>query len=426
MHATAPLPNANSDAVHDIFIGRQPILDRDRRLHAYELLFRQGMRNGAQVGDDFVATAMVLSHVVNELGIEASLGPYLGFVNCDARILMSDAIEMLPRDVFVLEVLETVEIAPELIERCKALKAMGFTLAVDDFVGLEERHRPLLDLADIIKIDIMGMDEAAVANTVTALKPWPAKLLAEKVESDEQARLCRQLGFAYFQGYFFARPAILSGKKLAQSELSMMRLLSLIMEDADTSALEAVCKPEPGLTLNLLRMTNSAASGVRQKITSLRHAITVLGRRQLQRWLQLLLYANTASGNGLASPLLQLAATRARFLELASASLAGATQELEDHAFMTGIMSLMPALLQAPMEEILKSLPLQAEVREALMARCGELGNLLALAESLEANDPEASQALMALLPGLNFDNVNRALTQALAWAGNISREAAG
>ncbi|MCB1891621.1 MAG: EAL domain-containing protein [Rhodocyclaceae bacterium] len=425
MHAIAPIPTASASAPHDIFIGRQPILDLGNQLYAYELLFRQGGQDSAQVSDDLAATATVLSHVFNELGIEEALGPYLGFINLDARMLLSDAIEMVPCDKFVLEVLETVEITGEIVERCQALKEMGYTLAMDDFVGLEERHRPLLDLVDIVKIDIMGMDDATLANTVAALKPWPVKLLAEKVDSDAQAQLCRQLGFTLFQGYYFAKPALVAGKKLSQSQASLLRLVGLILEDADTGELETTFKPEPGLTLNLLRLTNSAASGVRQKITSLRHAITVLGRRQLQRWLQLLLYTNPAAGNGLANPLLQLAATRGRFLELAAAGLTGASRELADHAFMTGIMSLMPALLQAPMEDILKTLPLLPKVRDALEARAGTLGKLLSLAESLEANDAGASRALMGELPGLNCDDVNRALTQALAWAASINREGA-
>ena len=425
MHAIAPIPTASASAPHDIFIGRQPILDLGNQLYAYELLFRQGGQDSAQVSDDLAATATVLSHVFNELGIEEALGPYLGFINLDARMLLSDAIEMVPCDKFVLEVLETVEITGEIVERCQALKEMGYTLAMDDFVGLEERHRPLLDLVDIVKIDIMGMDDATLANTVAALKPWPVKLLAEKVDSDAQAQLCRQLGFTLFQGYYFAKPALVAGKKLSQSQASLLRLVGLILEDADTSELETTFKPEPGLTLNLLRLTNSAASGVRQKITSLRHAITVLGRRQLQRWLQLLLYTNPAAGNGLANPLLQLAATRGRFLELAAAGLTGASRELADHAFMTGIMSLMPALLHAPMEDILKTLPLLPKVRDALESRAGTLGKLLSLAESLEANDAGASRALMGELPGLNCDDVNRALTQALAWAASINREGA-
>lgn len=308
-------------SAQEIFIGRQPILDRNQQLYAYELLFRRGTQSSADVTDDLAATATVISHVISEVGLDAALGPYLGFVNLDARMLASDAIELLPREKFVLELLESVDIAPEVVARCRRLKDLGFTLALDDFVTLEERHTPLLDLADIVKVDLMGMDAGALEKTVKALRPWKVRLLAEKVDDEAQVKVCRDLGFELFQGYYFAKPSIIAGKKLLQSELALIRLLGLILDDAETPQMEAVFKQEPGLTLNLLRLTNSAASGMRQKIGSLRHAITVLGRRQLQRWLQLLLYTNP-SGSG-ANPLLQLAATRGRFMELLAGDLIG-------------------------------------------------------------------------------------------------------
>lgn len=406
----------------EIFIGRQPILDREQQLYAYELLFRRGTQNSAEVTDDLAATATVLSHVFSELGLEAALGPYLGFVNLDARMLMSDAIELLPREKFVLEVLETVEITPEVVKRCRDLKEKGFTLALDDFVRLEEQHRPLLEMADIVKVELMGMDNATLRQTVQSLQPWPVKLLAEKVDSEEQARFCRELGFSLFQGYYFAKPTIIAGKKLSHSEMSLIRLLGLILDDAETPQLEGIFKQEPGLSLNLMRLTNSAASGLRQKIASLRHAITVLGRRQLQRWLQLLLYTNPSGGG--ANPLLQLAATRGRFLELLAGDLMGSSRDFEDRAFMTGIMSLMPALLHVPIGEVIATLNVAPDVREALEQRTGVLGKMLHLAEKQEEGDMEACFALIVELPGADSDRVNAILAQALAWANSIGQQA--
>jgi EAL and modified HD-GYP domain-containing signal transduction protein len=410
-------------SAQEIFIGRQPILDRAQQLYAYELLFRSGSQNRAQVTDDLAATATVISHVFSELGLEAALGPYLGFVNLDARMLASDALELLPHEKFVLEVLETVEITPEVVQRCRDLKEKGFTLALDDFVTFEERHRPLLELADIVKVDLMGMDAGALEKTVRALRPWKVKLLAEKVDGEGQVKVCRDLGFELFQGYYFAKPTIIAGKKLSHSELALVRLLGLVLDDADTPQLEGIFKQEPGLTLNLMRLTNSAASGVRQKITSLRHAITVLGRRQLQRWLQLLLYTNPAGGG--ANPLLQLAATRGRFMELLASELMGAGRECEDRAFMTGIMSLMPALLHVPIGEVIATLNVDPEVREALESRSGVLGRMLQLAEKQEDGDMESCFALIVELPGIDAEGVNAILTQALAWANSIGQQGA-
>ena len=407
-------------SAQEIFIGRQPILDRERQLYAYELLFRRGTQNSAEVTDDLAATATVLSHVFSELGLEAALGPYLGFVNLDARMLASDALELLPKEKFVLEVLETVDITPEVVRRCRELKDKGFTLALDDFVAFEEKHKPLLDLAGIVKVDLMGMEAGALERTVRALRPWKVKLLAEKVDDEAQVRVCRDLGFELFQGYYFAKPTIIAGKKLSHSELALIRLLGLILDDADTPLIEDIFKQEPGLSLNLMRLTNSAAAGLRQKITSLRHAITVLGRRQLQRWLQLLLFTNPAGGG--ANPLLQVAATRGRFLELVAGDMMGTSRDFEDRAFMTGIMSLMPALLHVPIGEIIATLNVAPDVRAALENRAGVLGRMLLLAEKQEEGDMDACFALMAELPGLDNERVNAILAQALAWANNIGQ----
>lgn len=412
----------NKDS-HDIFIGRQPILDRNQNLFAYELLFRSGQaENSAVIDDNLSATASVLSHAFADLGAEQALGPYKGFVNCDETLLMSDFLEALPADKIVLEVLETVEVTPQIVERCAYLKQLGFTLAIDDFVDDVATWEPLLALADIVKVELLALDREALAKTTAALKKWPLKLLAEKVDSREQADYCMELGYDLFQGYYFSKPVIISGRKIGQSQAALMRLMTLVMKDAETAELETAFKQEPGLTINLLRLTNSVATGARMKITSLRHAITILGRRQLQRWLQLVLYTNP-QGNGMASPLMHLAATRGRLLELVAGKVKPGRDEFEDFAFITGIMSLMPALLGVPMENILQGLDLDASVVGALNVHEGELGALLTLAEALETGDGASCQALADML-GSDAETINTCLTQALTWAGNISREA--
>jgi EAL and modified HD-GYP domain-containing signal transduction protein len=410
--------NPHGDSV---FLGRQPILDRRQELFAYELLFRNNSENAANVSDDLAATASVISHAFGEIGVEQALGPYKGFINCDAALLLSDLPELLPPDKIVLEVLETVELTPEIIERCADLKRHGFMLAIDDFTHEVERWRPLLLLTDIVKIDLQQLDRHQLLDTTNTLKAYPLRLLAEKVDSREMADVCRNLGYDYFQGYYFARPAILGGQKLGQSQAALMRLLALVLQDAETSQLENALKQQPGLAFNLLRLTNSVATGVRMKITSLRHAITVLGRRQLQRWLQLVIYTNP-DGKEFPSPLMHLAATRGRMIELLASRMRPGDREFEGHAFLTGIMSLMPALLGVPMENVLQGLPLEHSVVEALTSRSGELGALLSLAESLEQHDNETTRQLAQRL-GLSAGVVNANLTQALAWASNIGVE---
>ena len=257
---------------------------------------------------------------------------------------------------------------------------------------------------------------------VMKLKPMGKQLLAEKVDSREQMEQCLKLGFSLFQGYYFAKPTIIAGRKLDHSQLSLMKLMGLLLSDAATGELEEALKPEPGLTVNLLRLTNSVGSGTTETITSLRHAIAVLGRRQLQRWLQLLVFAS-GNANGTTNPLLQLAATRGRLMELLAGELRPDDKAFADQAFMAGIMSLMPALMNLPIDEIAASLGLAPHLHDALCDGSGTLGTLLRLAESSEGGDLECLAAQLAGLPGLGAKALNRAQTGALLWANAIGQE---
>ena len=413
------------DGSDNLFLGRQPILDSSQQLLAYELLFRSGRQNAAMVSDQVAATATVVTNAFSELAVGDALGPYRGFINVDRDFLFSDMIELLPKDAVMLELLETIAPDAEVIARARELRDKGFLLALDDIIALDASYDELLTLVDVVKVDLQPLDEAQVRTIVARVKPTGARLLAEKVDSREQMEFCRDLGFELFQGYYFAKPTIIAGKKLDHSQLALMRLMSLLMEDADTAELEKVFKQEPGLTVNLLRLTNSVASGVRTRITSLRHAITVLGRRQLQRWLQLLLFAGQQANAG-ANPLLQLAATRGRLMELLAEKLRARTPELVEQAFMTGIMSLMPTLLNQKIEDILAQLPVAPAIAQALgEERLGLLGQLMQLAEASENGDYEAMHAALQPLYGLNAKLLNTALSQALTWANNIGRESA-
>lgn len=407
-------------ATDQLFLGRQPILDRDQKLVAYELLFRNGTRNSAEVTDGVQATATVIVNAFAELGVEAALGKCRGYINVDEAFLFSDMLELLPRQSVVLEILETVPPTAAVIERCLALKAAGFTLALDDVIQLEPAYAELLALVEIVKVDIQPLSRVQLMQLVMKLKPMGKQLLAEKVDSREQMEQCLKLGFTLFQGYYFAKPTIIAGKKLEHSKLSLMKLMGLLLSDAETSKLEEALKPEPGLTVNLLRMTNSVGAGTSEKITSLRHAITVLGRRQLQRWLQLLVFSSGAQA-GASNPLLMLAATRGRLMELLAEDLRPGDGALADRAFMAGIMSLMPALVGLPIAEIVAPLGLTGDVRDALCEGSGQLGDMLHLAESSESGELETLTSNLAKLPGLSAKRLNQAQTSALQWANSIT-----
>ena len=409
-----------------IFLGRQPILGREQKLFAYELFFRDGLiatGNRAEILDPTHATATVIANAFAELSTNDVLGPYRGFINVDRDILFSDLIEALPQQLIALEILESVKPTPEVLARCQQLHDLGFMLAADDVIEVNELSRPLLALADIIKVDIQNMEAGRLRAVVEQLKPFGKKLLAEKVETAEQLSLCQSLDFDLFQGYFFAKPTLIVGKKLNPSQLVLIRLLGLVFEDADTSAIEAAFKTEPGLTVNMLRLTNSVACGLSINVTSLRHAITILGRRQLQRWLQLLIFTTPKGGTQGVNPLLQLAATRGRVMELIAERVVPRNREFADHSFMVGIMSLMPALLGMQMADILDQLPVAQRVKQALLDYAGQHGLMLRLVEATEQPDPLALEEPLSHLPAINSDFLGACLTQGLAWANGLGQE---
>lgn len=195
---------------NDVFLARQPILDRRRQLVAYELLFRDDGSGEARITDDARATAQLIARAFRQLGLNGVIGRSTGFVNVDAEMLMSARVEALPRDRVVLELLETVSIDCSVVERCAELKHLGFRLALDDLCAVTDEMEPLLDIVDIVKIDVLQVDPESLAGLVKRLRLHPAKLLAEKVDTLERARQCAALGFDFFQGYFFARPSLLA------------------------------------------------------------------------------------------------------------------------------------------------------------------------------------------------------------------------
>jgi c-di-GMP-related signal transduction protein len=392
------------------YLGRQPILNRQQELVAYELLFRNSsQRNEAIVPDDFLATLDVIQHAFSTLGASSVLGDKLGFINVSADLLMSDVLELLPPQQVVLEILETVEITPEIIERCLALKKKGFKLALDDIIHLDDKQRALLPHLSFAKLEVMNMESAQMSALIKELRPYPLQILAEKVDSPDQHQLCMQLGFDLFQGYYFAKPTILSGKKPQPSQMALLRLLGLINNNADNHDIELSFKHSPDLTINLLKLVNSVGSGTPKKIDSLAAAITVLGRRQLGRWIHLLAYVQQAGKNIGSNPLVQTAAIRGKFMELLALKQKPRDQNFADQAFMVGMFSLIDVLFNAPLEELIEPLNLNDDVRDALTGHNNALGELLNQALLTEDNDPQTSGELPydidALLCAMSWAN---------------------
>ena len=404
------------------FLARQPILGRDQRLVAFELLFRTAGSTEANVTDDAAATAAVISHA-SQLGMEHVVGAQLAFVNVSAESLMGDYVRFLPADKVILEILETVKATPELVARVAELKSLGFKFALDDVVAESDDVRALFKLVDIIKIDVKGVDPARLPALAEALRRDSKKLLAEKVETLEEFSTCLELGFEYFQGFYFARPVILTGKKIAPSELAILHLLELVDSDADDHTIELAVKRDALISLNLLRLVNTPASGVRGKIDSLGQAIEVLGRQQLQRWLQILLYATPGAKVEMNLPLLQMATTRGKMLELMTLKLHPGQHAAADMAFTVGIMSLTEALFSMSMRDILATVDVADEVSSALLEREGEFGDMLNVVEILEK--AKSGKALTAALRNLDLTikDVRDIEMAAFEWVNELAQE---
>jgi c-di-GMP-related signal transduction protein len=406
-----------------IYLGRQPILDRAQQLVGFEFLFRNGPAGRAIIDDHVVATATVVAHAFSELGLGHSLGKLHAFINVDEAFLLDDAVELLPPQQVVLEILEGVRPTPAILERCQKLKALGFQLALDDIGSAQDERLSLLPHIGIAKVDLLTTPAAALADVVAHLRRQGLRLLAEKIENGADIKRCIELGFDLFQGFYFAHPALISGRKISHSKLALLKLQELLSEDAETRAIEAAFKQAPGLSLNLLRLVNSVGSGLTIRITSLRHAITVLGRRQLQRWLQLLLYTDGEGQTPLDSPLLQLAATRGRVMENLARPVFPGEEAMADQSFMVGVLSLTPALFGIPMDEILQQVNLAPHINDALLSRKGKLGQMLRVVEATE-RDEDAVGAASEELPALGSHAINTAVAEALAWANAIGEEA--
>ncbi|WP_322053718.1 EAL and HDOD domain-containing protein [Paraburkholderia bannensis] len=383
-----------------VYLGRQPILDRNGALSAYELLFRSGPQNRADVFDDALATAQVMTRTMGQLGVPAVLGHHYGYVNMSRELLFDDIVHLLPPDRFVLEVLEHVGFDTAVLERLAQLRRAGYRIAFDDVTALTDSLRRALPYADIVKIDLMQTERAALPALAAAIAAEGKTLIAEKVETREDFEYTRDLGFDLFQGYFFARPQVLRAPKVRASRLALVRLLALVAGDVGIAELEAELRSHPGVVVQLLRLVNSSAYAPGRPISSLREAVLAAGTRQIARWAQLLLYASGRDLPWSSDPLVQLAGTRSHFMELAARSLAPNDADFADAAFMTGIFSLVHVLVGSTPAHTLERLGLSREISEAVDGQRGELGMLLRVTEAAEQGDDQLAQSLVAQAGG--------------------------
>ncbi len=361
-----------------IWLGRQPIVDSQKRLVAYEVLYRSAKTGFAAFEDGNQATSAVLLNTFVELGFDQVVEDRIAFMNFTREFLIGTyPLPECPKRL-VLEVLEDIVPDAELIQGLKRLRAEGYKIALDDVV-YHPALEPLLELAAIVKVELPQIPQTEWAAHVQLLRKWPVKLLAEKIETQQEFELCRDLGFDLFQGYFLSKPELIEGRKLDGNQMALMKILAEInAPQADIRDLAETVERDPALCIKLLRYVNSSHFGVRRNVESLRHACVLLGLETLRTITTLLLLA----GN---KHVPQQAAKTALLRAWMCRTLAQYHEDANAHSlFTTGLLSMLDVLMGQPLDNLIAELPLEESIREALLLGIGPTGQILQVAIDYE------------------------------------------
>jgi EAL and modified HD-GYP domain-containing signal transduction protein len=398
------------------FVARQPILDASKRVFGYELLFRSGPENVFRGGDGDLASSTVIQQSLLVFWWDALLAGKKGFVNVTRKILLQELYAFLPKSHTVVELLETVEIDDEVLRACKALKRAGYELALDD-VSFGPQHEPLLPLVDILKIDFMTTTPEQQKAIAERCRGSSIRLLAEKVETQEVFHRAQDLGYELFQGYFFCRPEMVTQKDIPSSKLSYVRFLQEIHRpEIDYKRLEQVFKQDVALSLKLLRYLNSAAFGFRQTVKSIRDGLVLLGERPLKKWASLAAFSHLASDKP--TELVVTGLLRARMCELIGPTLGLRDRELD--LFLVGMFSVLDALLDKPLPELLAPLSISSNVKGTLLGEETELSAVYRLAHACASANWEEVNRLADRVPG-GAQALAEMYRQSAAWASQVS-----
>jgi c-di-GMP-related signal transduction protein len=395
------------------FVARQTILTTDESVFGYELLFRNGVDDFFCAADADSASRSTLN-TSTLIGLDVLCNVRRAFINCTRDVLLKDFITLLPSSQVVIEVLEGVPPDDLVIAACRRMKQAGYMIALDDFALNDPRER-LTDLADIIKVDLRATSAADAAAMVKSYGPWRCRMLAEKVETREEFVAAKQAGFLYFQGYFFRRPEILTTHEIPANQLNYLRMLKAVSQpELNVREIENLVKSEAALCYRLLRYLNSAAFGFSAEIHSVRHALSILGEREVRRWIRLV--ATLGAGQGKTSDLVLAALVRARFCELLSPKVQHADSDL----FLMGMLSLMDTILEIPMKRVVDDIPIDLESKTVLLGQPSRLRPFYQLMLAQESGEWKAVSDLSNQLH-LKETDVSEAHWQALQWAREVS-----
>lgn len=395
------------------YVARQPIFDRDEKVFGYELLFRDDMENMFHGSDCDAASRSTLDSSLL-VGLDVLCDGRRAFINCTRETLIGGLITLLPSNSTVVEILENVLVDAEVVATCQRLKQAGYLIALDDYVSNDPRE-PLAEMADILKVDLRLTTLEQRAALVKKHGPWRCRMLAEKVEDHAEFVAARDQGFVYFQGYFLRRPEIVTTRDVPANRLNYVRMLQAVSRtDLDVPEIEKLIKSEASICYRLLRYMNSAKFGFKSEIHSVRHALSILGDREVRRWVRLI--AMVGAGQDKTSDLVLSALVRARFGEL----LSPLVNHGESDLFLLGLLSLLDVMLEMPMAEILEKIPLDSETKAVLKAEPSSLRSIYQLMLAHESGEWDAAHAICDSLH-LDPDIAASSYWQAQQWAREVS-----
>jgi len=370
----------------EVFVARQPIFDIDKNVFAYELLFRTGLDNFYDTeldGDE--STTKLITNSFLLIGLDTITKQKKAFINFTKNLLINKAPTVIPNDILSVELLEDIEVDADVIKACSELKESGYEIVLDDFVYSDE-YKPLVDLVDIIKIDFLQTRGDERREIVERFKGCGIKFLAEKVETVEEFQEAISFGYEYFQGYFFSKPVIISGRDIPTSKFSVLELINEInLPGVEFDKLEQIIKHDLSLTYKLLRFINSAYFSFSMKIESIRHALILIGMKEIKRWASI--FALSTIGEDKPVELLNVSLVRAKFSEFIADEIG--QKKNEHNFFLMGLFSVIDALLDRQMEDVLKDIYLDDEVKKALLSEENIYSNVYNLVVAYEKGDWE-------------------------------------
>lgn len=373
----------------DLLLARQPVFNKSQDVVAYLLLYRNSDEQAPQTINDHLATSSVILNTYASICQDGEVRSLPCYIKLTDKTLMAENFPELPKEHFVLEILGHSNITPEFVERIKELSQLGYRIALSDYKQ-DPKFEPLLNYIQIVKVDIQSTGLDHLPHILKDLRSYHLEMLADKVETQDEFRKCMELGFTLFQGYFLSKPEPIKGKKLGSSKILLLQMMvELQNPQATAQSVEQLVINDPLLTYRILRVVNSAAFSLRREIESLSHAISLLGFEQIRKWVSLFLVTDTQEKP---EELTRTMLVRGRMCELL-AEMLGRDQPINN--FIAGLFSKLDVLLDMEMPELLEQVPLQADVKAALMNYEGQLGEILEQVCKYEEGDFENMDLLL-------------------------------